>query len=325
MLGLFISFPKNKNKNAPDVYETCLGNANPDTNKDRIRCNGFEKQPPIKNNSPLPPFQHSMLGFKGLLLQHTNFTAINALTFCFSPFPQLFNGKLFWHPSLPKHTHFYILPVQPMLRNTHTTAGCFSNDQFVVPMILDCCDDDTVSCAAYHDCEDAAEQLAPCTEVALAVLYGRAWELSGRVKRALTLPQHQHNPWKPVLSRSSSNTIATWNSVATSVPSLLSNTPSHQTFATFLPPHQQQYPGKDPTSPDGFAPFPECICGHTLPRRTFPCGSLHLPKRRCLVPFGTPWGAQDICTEMAYMTWDYRKPVSICISGRKPGRTPESY
>lgn len=39
------------------------------------------------------PFQDSTLN--GLLLPHANFMAISALTFCFSPFPHLFNGKLF--------------------------------------------------------------------------------------------------------------------------------------------------------------------------------------------------------------------------------------
>lgn len=112
------------------------------------------------------------------------------------------------------------------------------------------------------------------------------------------------------------------NLAAMSIPPLLLNTPSHQTFATFLPPHQQQYPAK---GPDGFAPFTECICGHILPRRTFPCGSLHLPKCRCSVTFGMPWGTQGICTETADTTWDYRKPVPICTSGKKPGMTTESY
>lgn len=36
------------------------------------------------------------------------------------------------------------------------------------------------------------------------------------------------------------------NLAAMSIPSLLLNTPSHQTFATFLPPHQQQYLAKGP-------------------------------------------------------------------------------
>ena len=60
----------------------------------------------------------------------------------------------------------------------------------MVPIILECYDDDTVSCAPYHDYEDVAGQLAPCTEVALAMLRASTWEISGRVKRALTLPQH---------------------------------------------------------------------------------------------------------------------------------------
>lgn len=185
MLGLFISFPKNKNKNAPDVYETCLGKVNPDTNKDLVGHNGFKKQPPVKHGSPLPPFQQSTLGFKGLMLPHTNFMAINVLTFCLSPFPQFFNGKLFQHPSFPKRIHFYILAVQPLLQDIDTTAGWFSNVQFVVPIILERYDDDSVSCAPCHNYEDVPGLLAPCAEVALAVLCGSAWELSGRVKRAL--------------------------------------------------------------------------------------------------------------------------------------------
>jgi len=92
-LGLFTSFPKNKNKNAPDVHETCLGNANPDTNKDLIGQNGFKK-PPVKHSSPPPPFQHTTLGFKDPYFLHAHLITIKVLTLCFSPFLQFFNGKL---------------------------------------------------------------------------------------------------------------------------------------------------------------------------------------------------------------------------------------
>lgn len=44
----------------------------------------------------------------------------------------------------------------------------------------------TVSCAPCHNYEEVPGLLAPCAEVALAVLCGSTWDLSGRVKRALS-------------------------------------------------------------------------------------------------------------------------------------------
>lgn len=326
ILGLFISFPKNKNKNAPDVYETCLGKVNPDTNKDLVGHNGFKKQLPVKHGSPLPPFQQSTLGFKGLMLPPSNFTAITVLTFCFSPFPQFFNGKLFQHPSFPKHTRFYILAVQPLLQDIDTTAGWFSNVQFVVPIILEHYDNDFVSCAPYHDYEDVPGLLAPCAEVALAMLCGSAWELSGRVEsikfcHGINTVLGSHYDLDPQATQLPQGTCFSHLSLPFSPIHLPIRPPS------FLQ-HHQQYPGRGPIKPPAQMALLLSLSAsvaNTLPRRTFPCGSLHLPKRRCLVPFGTPWGAQDICTEMADMTQDYRKPAPICTSGKKPGRTQESY
>lgn len=41
-----ICFPENKNKHAPDAYETYPGCTNPDTNRDLIVHHPFIKQPP---------------------------------------------------------------------------------------------------------------------------------------------------------------------------------------------------------------------------------------------------------------------------------------
>lgn len=56
VLGRLICFPENKNKHAPDVYETRPGSANPNTNRDLVGHNSFKKQPPLKHNSSLSPF-----------------------------------------------------------------------------------------------------------------------------------------------------------------------------------------------------------------------------------------------------------------------------
>lgn len=52
MLVQLICFSENKY----NVYETCPGSANPDTNRDLTGHNGFKKQPPLKHNSSFPPF-----------------------------------------------------------------------------------------------------------------------------------------------------------------------------------------------------------------------------------------------------------------------------
>lgn len=39
-----ICFPENKNKHAPDAYETCPGSTNPDTNRDLLGHHTFIKQ-----------------------------------------------------------------------------------------------------------------------------------------------------------------------------------------------------------------------------------------------------------------------------------------
>lgn len=59
MFGLFISF--SKNKNASDVYETHLSNANPDTNKDLIGHKCDKKQPPVKHKAQLSTSPFSTL------------------------------------------------------------------------------------------------------------------------------------------------------------------------------------------------------------------------------------------------------------------------
>lgn len=167
--------------------------------------------------------------------------------------------------------------------------------------------------------EDVAGQLAPCTEVALAVLCGSAWKLSARVESVNChsvdtvigslypqVTQQPHGTWLSHLSLPSSQYTS---------PSDLWDLPSSTPAAiSWKRPYQT-------TCPDDFPPFPECICGHALPRRTFPCGSLHLPTCRCMVPFGMPSGAQDICAEMADKIRDY---FAICTNGKKPGRTPEN-
>lgn len=176
-------------------------------------------------------------------------------------------------------------------------------------------------------------QLAPCTEAALAAFSGCVWQLYGSVNRPLILPQYQHNHWKLQYSKHVEH--GTWNHME----------PSHMELGCHIcpfPPPQHTFPcdlchlppslqtGSNEVTPLNHGPrwlssFSESICGHTLPSRTFPCGSLHLPQHRFLVPFGMPWGAQDICTKMADMTQDYRRPVPICTSGRKPGRTPDIF
>lgn len=169
--------------------------------------------------------------------------------------------------------------------------------------------------------KDVAGQLAPCTEVASAVLCDSAGELSGRVESG-----NCHSidtvigslccldPQATQLPR------GTWLSHRC-LPSSQYTSPSDLCHLPSFTPAARSWKGLyQTTCPDGLTSFPECICGHALPR-TFPYGSLHLPKRRCVVPFGMPSGAQDICTEMADMTWDY---FAICTNGKKPGRTPEN-
>lgn len=58
------------------------------------------------------------------------------------------------------HTYYYILAVKPLLQDINKTAGWFSNDQFVVPIILECYNNDTISCAPHHDYKYVAQQLA---------------------------------------------------------------------------------------------------------------------------------------------------------------------
>lgn len=70
VLVQLICFPGNKNKHASDVYETCPGSANLDTNRDLIGHNGFKKQPPLKQLFISPLFKTQLLYLMSVVAMH---------------------------------------------------------------------------------------------------------------------------------------------------------------------------------------------------------------------------------------------------------------
>lgn len=70
VLVQLICFPENKNKHASDVYETCPGSANLDTNRNLIGHNGFKEQPPLKQLFISPLFKTQLLHLISVVATH---------------------------------------------------------------------------------------------------------------------------------------------------------------------------------------------------------------------------------------------------------------